>query len=162
MYVGPQEKIMKKLLLLMSACLLMGACATVQEAKNFANCKYAIRNVEVSDYNTNSLGFEVYLNITNLNRKTAATIKKFDGKLTMNEVYVADIVFEDVHIEPGATKTQKAAVTVPMKNLTTKLVGLVSMGSASVDYHIAGVATFDTPLGEFPAPVDFGRRGSNN
>lgn len=153
---------MKKILLFLFAALLFSACASVQEAKNFANCKYTIRNVEVSDYNINSLGFDVYLNITNLNKKAAASIKKFEGKLTMNDVHVADITFADVRIEPAATKTQKAAVTVPMKSLSTKLVGLVSMGSASVDYHITGTAYFDTPLGDVPVPVDFGRRGSNN
>ncbi len=153
---------MKKLFLLISTVLLLSGCATVQEAKNFANCKYSIRNVEVSDYNINSLGFDVYVSITNLNKKSDAAIKKFDGKLTMNDVYVADINFEDVRIEAGATKTQKAAVTVPMKSLSTKMVGLVSMGSASVDYRITGTAYFETPLGEVPVPVDIGRRGSNN
>jgi len=153
---------MKKILSMLCSALLLSACAAVQEAKNFANCKYAIRNVEVSDYNINSIGFDVYLNITNLNKKSDAAIKKFDGKLTMNDIYVADITFADVRIEPNATKTQKATVTVPMKNLTTKMVGLVSMGSASVDYHITGIAHFETPLGDVPVPVDFGRRGSNN
>lgn len=153
---------MRKLLFLICATLLVGACAAVQEAKNFANCRYTIRNIEVADYNINSIGFDVYLNITNLNKKADAAIKKFDGKLTMNDVYVADITFADVRIEPGATKTQKAAVTVPMKSLSSKLVGLVSMGSASVDYHITGTAYFETPLGDVPVPVDFGRRGSNN
>ncbi len=153
---------MKKLLFCIAAACVLGACSTVQEAANFANCKYTIRNIEVSDYNINSLGFDVYLNITNLNKKAAASIKKFDGKMTMNDVYVADINFEDVRIEPGASKIQKAAITVPMKSLNSKLVGLVSMGSASVDYHITGTAYFDTPLGEVPVPVDIGRRGSNN
>lgn len=153
---------MKKLLTLICGVLLLNACATVQEAKNFANCKYAIRSVEVTDFNINSLGFDVYLNITNLNKKTAAAIKKFDGKLTINDVYVADINFQDVRIEPAATKTQKAAVTVPMQSLSSKMVGLVSMGSASIDYHITGTAYFETPLGDVPVPVDFGRRGSNN
>ena len=153
---------MKKLLLFISAVGLLSACAAVQEAKNFANCKYTIRNVEVADYNINSLGFDVYLNITNLNKKADAAIKKFDGKLSMNDTYVADITFSDVRIEPGATKTQKASVTVPMKTLSTKMVGLVSMGSASVDYHIVGTAYFETPLGDVPVPVDIGRRGSNN
>ena len=153
---------MKKLLCLMCTALLFTACAAVQEAKNFANCKYAIQGVEITDYNVNSLDFNIYLAITNLNKKSAAAIKKFEGKLTMNDVYVADINFSDVRIEPKATKIQKAAITVPMKNLNTKLVGLVGMGSVSVDYHITGTAYFETPLGDVPVPVDIGRRGSNN
>ena len=153
---------MKKLFSLMCAALLLSACAAVQEAKNFANCKYALQGVEITDYNVNSMDFDLYLAITNLNKKSAAAIKKFEGKLMMNDVYVADINFADVRIEPGATKIQKAAVIVPMKNLNTKLVGLVGMGSVSVDYHITGTANFETPLGDVPIPVDIGRRGSNN
>ena len=153
---------MRKILLLLTATFLINACATVQEAKNFANCKYTVRSVEVSDYNINSITFDIYLLITNLNKKTEAAIKKFEGKLMINETYVADINFDNVRIAAGATKTQKAVVTVPMKSLSTKMVGLVSMGSASVDYHITGTAYFETPLGDVPIPVDIGRRGSNN
>ena len=153
---------MKKFLSVLCAVVLLNACAAVQEAKNFANCKYSMQGVEITDYNVASLDFDIYLAITNLNKKSAAAIEKFEGKLLMNEVYVADIKFSDVRIEPSATKIQKAAVTVPMKNLNTKLVGLVGMGSASVDYFITGTAYFKTPLGDVPVPVAIGRRGSNN
>lgn len=151
---------MKKLLSCLFVSVFICACAGVQEAKNFANCKYALRSVEITDYDVNSMSFDVYVTITNLNRKNAAAIKKFDGKLTMNDVPVADITFENVRVEPSSSKNQKAQVTVPMKAFSSKLLGLVSMGSASVDYHIAGVATFDTPLGEVPVPVDIGRMGN--
>ena len=162
MHLGFIGATMKKLLTALCVTFLLGACAAVQEAKNFANCKYAMQAVEITDYNVNSIDFDIYLSISNLNKKSAAAIKKFEGKLSMNDIYVADINFADVRIEPGATKIQKASVTVPMKNLSTKLVGLVGMGSVSVDYHIIGTAYFDTPLGEVPIPVDIGRRGSNN
>ena len=59
-------------------------------------------------------------------------------------------------------KNQKIYLTVPMDVFDGKLLGLVSMGSATVDYHLTGTATFDTPLGEVPVPVDIGRLGSNN
>ena len=153
---------MKKLIVCLSAALLLSACAAVQEAKNFANCKYNMQAIEISDYNVSSIGIDMYLSITNLNRRKAAAIKRFEGKLSMNDVPVANVSVEDIRIEPGATKVQKLPVTVPMKNLTTKLIGLVSMGSATVDYHLTGTAYFDTPLGEVPVPVDIGRRGSNN
>jgi len=153
---------MKKILFLLGAILLISACASVQEAKNFANCKYSIQGVEVSDYNVNSISFDFYLAITNLNKKQPASIKKFEGKVWMNDVFVADMKAENVRIDAGATKIQKATINVPMKNFNAKLVGLVSMGSASVDYKIEGTAYFDTPLGEVPVPVAMGRRGSNN
>ena len=153
---------MKKILTVLCAVLFLSACAAVQDAKNFANCKYSIQGVEVSDYNVNSISFDFYLGITNLNRKKAASIKKFEGKVLMNDVFVANMEVKDVRIEAGATKIQKATVTVPMKNFSTKLVGLVSMGSASVDYYIVGTAYFETPLGDVSVPVAMGRRGSNN
>ena len=154
---------MKKILsLVLGIGLFAAGCTAVQEARNFANCKYAIRNVEVADYNLTSFTFDVYLSITNLNKKTAAAIKKFDGKLFMNDVYISDIHLEDIRVEPGASKVQKAQVVVPMTTLGSKLLGLVTMGSATVDYHITGTAYFDTPLGSVPVPIDIGRRGSNN
>ncbi len=153
---------MKKLLLLLVFPLLLAACASVQEAENFANCKYALRSVEIADYNINSLGFDVYVGITNLNKKDAAAIKKFEGKLTMNDVHVADVNFADVRIEPKSIKNQKIHLEIPMSSFSNKLLGLVSMGSGTVDYHLTGTATFDTPLGEVPVPVDIGRIGSTN
>ena len=66
---------MRKTFLFVVATLLISGCATVQEAKNFANCRYSIRNIEVSDYNINSITFDVYVLITNLNKKTKPTIK---------------------------------------------------------------------------------------
>ncbi|MBQ7908442.1 MAG: hypothetical protein IJ311_02975 [Elusimicrobiaceae bacterium] len=153
---------MKKLLLLLVFPLLSAACASVQEAENFANCKYALRSVEIADYNINSLVFDVYVGITNLNKKDAAAIKKFEGKLTMNDVHVADVNFADVRIEPKSIKNQKIHLEIPMSSFSNKLLGLVSMGSGTVDYHLTGTATFDTPLGEVPVPVDIGRIGSTN
>ncbi len=153
---------MKKFLLFAFAPFLLAACASVQEAKNFANCTYALRGVEISDYNVNSLSFNVYVGITNLNRKEAAAIKKFEGEMFMNDVKVADVSFDNVRIEPDSVKNQKIYLDVPMETFNSKLLGLVSMGSATVDYHLTGTAYFDTPLGEVPVPVDIGRYGSSN
>ena len=102
------------------------------------------------------------MGITNLNRKEAAAIKKFEGEMFMNDVKVADVSFDNVRIEPGSVKNQKVYLNVPMETFSSKLLGLVSMGSATVDYHLTGTAYFDTPLGEVPVPVDIGRYGSSN
>ncbi len=153
---------MKKLFLLFIVSLFCSACASVQKAENFANCRYTLRSVEIADYNINSLSFDVWVGITNLNRKEPAEIKKFEGKLTMNDVDVADVNFENVRVEPNAMKNQKVHLTVPMKSFSSKLLGLVSMNSATVDYHLTGIAYFDTPLGEVPVPVDIGRYGNTN
>ena len=153
---------MKKLLLFVLTPLLFAGCAAVQEAENFANCKYALRSVEIADYTINSLAFDVYIGITNLNKKEAAAIKKFEGQLTMNDTHVADVSFADVRVEPNSIKNQKVHLVIPMTTFSSKLLGLVSMGSGTVDYHLTGTATFDTPLGEVPVPVDIGRIGSTN
>ena len=43
------------------------------------------------------------------------------------------------------------------------VLGLISMGSATLDYHLTGTMYFEGPLGaELPVPVDIGRIGSYN
>ena len=154
---------MKKLFLCLLSLGLLAACAGVREAQNLANCKYALRNVELTDYNLTSLGFEVVVSITNLNRKQAASLKRFEGKLTVNDEYMADVTLKDVLIEPESTKNAKAKLTVPMSTFNTKLLGLISMNSATLDYHLTGIMYFEGPLGvEIPVPVEFGRYGNGN
>lgn len=68
-----------------------------------------------------------------------------------------------MRIEPRATKNAKAKITVPMSAFNSKLLGLISMGSGTLDYHLTGTMYFDGPLGtEIPVPVDIGRYGSYN
>ena len=76
---------MKKILTVVLGCCLLAGCASVKEAQNLANCKFALRNVELTDYNLTTLGFTVVIAITNLNKKQAATLKRFEGELTVNE-----------------------------------------------------------------------------
>lgn len=153
---------MKKIICLLVALCCLGACKTIEEAKAFANCKYTIVAVEMADFNITSLGVDLIVGITNLNKKKDASIKKFVGNVTMNETPVGQFTLENIRVEAGSTKNQKVHVDIPTLKLGSKLVGLVSMGSASVDYQIKGTAYFETPLGDVPVPVDIGRRGSNN
>ena len=74
---------MKKLFLCLLSALLLTACAGVQEAQNLANCKFALKSVELTNYNLTSFDFDVVVAITNLNKKQAAALKRFDGKLTV-------------------------------------------------------------------------------
>ena len=62
---------MKKILTVVLGCCLLAGCASVKEAQNLANCKFALRNVELTDYNLTTLGFTVVIAITNLNKKQA-------------------------------------------------------------------------------------------
>ncbi len=154
---------MKKLLLLFTAAALLTACASVQETENMADCKFALRSVELTNYNLTSFDFDVIIAITNMNRKEAAALKRFEGELTVNEEKMADVSLEDIRIEPNSTKNAKARLNVPMTAFNSKLLGLISMGSGTLDYHLTGTMYFEGPLGtEIPVPVDIGRIGSYN
>ena len=154
---------MKKIFLFLVALCTLTACSTVQEAQNLTNCKFALKSVEVTEYNLTSLGFDVVIAITNNNRQQPASLKRFEGKLTVNNEYMADVTLKDIRIEPNSTKNATAAITVPMSTFSSKIFGLVSMGSATLDYHLTGTMYFEGPLGvEIPIPVDIGRFGSKN
>ncbi len=154
---------MKKLFLLLTAAALLGACASVQETQNMADCTFALRSVELTDYNLTSFGFDVIVAITNNNRKEAASLKRFEGELTVNEEKMADVTLADLRIEPNSTKNAKARLIVPMATFNSRLLGLISMGSGTLDYHLTGTMYFEGPLGtEIPVPVDIGRIGSYN
>ncbi|MBD9149407.1 MAG: hypothetical protein EGQ14_01045 [Spirochaetia bacterium] len=154
---------MKKLFLFILCAGMLAACASVKEAQNVANCQFALKSVELTDYNLTSFGFDVVIAITNPNKTEAATVKRFEGVLTANDDKMADVTLKDVRIEPRATKNAKAKITVPMSAFNSKLLGLISMGSGTLDYHLTGTMYFDGPLGtEIPVPVDIGRYGSYN
>ena len=107
------------------------------------------------------MGFDVVIAITNLNRKQPATLKRFEGELTVNDAPMAHVTLKDIHIEPNSTKNAKARLMVPMSTFTGKLLGLISMNSATLDYHLTGTMYFEGPLGvEIPMPVDVGRYGN--
>ena len=155
---------MKKLFLLLSAAALLTGCVTAKsETDKLANCKYALRSVEISDYNVNSLSFDIMIAITNLNRKDPAKLKRFEGELAMNDTPVSKINLEEATIPPNATYNAKTHITVPMSAFSSKLLGLVSMNSGTIDYHLTGTMYFEGPLGaEIPVPVDVGRIGGYN
>lgn len=154
---------MKRLLFLCCTLLALGACTQIKEADNLANCKYSLKSVELTNYNLTSFDFDVVIAITNLNRKEAAAIKRFEGKLTVNDDPMANITLKDVRVEPASVKNAKAKVTVPMTTFSNKLLGLISMGSGTLDYHLTGTMYFEGVGGiEIPVPVDIGRVGSYN
>ena len=154
---------MKKLLLFFTAAALLCGCASVDETENVANCKFSLKSVELTNYNLTSFDFDVIIAITNMNRKEAASLKRFEGELTVNETKMADVTLDSMTIEPNATRNAKSRLSVPMTAFNSKLLGLISMGSATLDYHLTGTMYFEGPLGaELPVPVDIGRIGSYN
>ncbi len=154
---------MKKLLLLLACVGLFAGCATVKEAKNLKDCTYSLKSVELSDITLTELRFTLTIAITNPNKTEAAKLKRFVGKLEANDDEIADVTLQDIEIQPQATYNAKAKLRVPTSTLSSKLLGLLAMGSGTVDYHLTGTMYFEGPLGvEIPLPVDMGRIGSYN
>lgn len=154
---------MKKIILFLLVLCNFFGCATVKEAETLANCKFALQSVELTDYNLTTLGFDVTIAITNSSKTQKASLKKFVGKLTVNGTYMADITLTDVVIEPNSVKQEKAKLTVPFASFSSKILGLLSMNSGTLDYHLTGTMYFAGPLGiEIPIAVDVGRIGSSN
>ena len=154
---------MKKLVVLLSILGLFAGCTTVKQAANLKNCTYALKSVELSDMSLNSFDFTLTIAITNPNRTEPAKLKRFVGVLDANDTKIADVTLKDIEVAPGATHNAKAKINVPTATLGSKLLGLLAMGSGTVDYHLTGTMYFEGPMGvEIPFPVDMGRLGSYN
>ena len=154
---------MKKFALLMICMGLLAGCATVKQAQNLKDCTYALKSVEIGDYSLTSFNFVITIAITNPNKKEPAKLKRFVGVLTANDEKMTEVTLKDIEIPPASTYPAKAKVNVPMTTFGSKLLGLISMGSGTVDYHLKGTMYFEGPMGvEIPIPVDMGRIGSYN
>ncbi len=154
---------MKKLFLLALCIGLLAGCSTVKQAANLKNCTYALKSVELEDVGLTSLDFTITIAITNPNKTEPAKLKRFVGVLTANDDKIADVTLKDIEIQPQATYNAKAKLSIPTVTLSTKLIGLLAMGSGTIDYHLTGTMYFEGPMGvEIPLPVDMGRLGSHN
>ena len=154
---------MKKLFTLCLCIGLLTGCATVKEAANLKNCTYSLKSVELADVGLSALNFTITIPITNPNKKEPAKLKRFVGVLTANDDKLADVTLNDIEIQPQSTYNAKAKLSVPTVTLGTKLIGLLAMGSGTVDYHLTGTMYFEGPMGvEIPLPVDMGRIGNYN
>lgn len=154
---------MKKLFILCLCIGMLTGCATVKEASNLKNCTYTLKSVELADVGLSALNFTITIAITNPNKKDPAKLKRFVGVLTANDDKLADVTLNDIEIQPLSTYNAKAKLSVPTVTLGTKLIGLLAMGSGTVDYHLTGTMYFEGPMGvEIPLPVDMGRIGNYN
>lgn len=154
---------MKKLLLFVVCFGLLAGCTTVKQASNLKNCTYALKSVEIGEYSLTSFNFVITIAITNPNKTEPAKLKRFVGVLTANDEKMADVTLQDIEVAPGSTYNAKAKVNVPMTTFGSKLLGLISMGSGTINYHLTGTMYFEGPMGvEIPLPVDMGRIGSYN
>ena len=154
---------MKKLPLLIICVGMLAGCATVKQAQNLKDCTYALKSVEIGDYSLTSFNFVITIAITNPNKTEPAKLKRFVGVLTANDEKMTEVTLKDIEVPPASTYPARAKVNVPMTTFGSKLLGLISMGSGTVDYHLRGTMYFEGPMGvEVPIPVDMGRIGSYN
>ncbi len=148
---------MKKLFFFLLSVTFLCACTTVQEMQQTANCQYDLAGVEVTEYSLNNLSADVSLAITNKSKTTNARMKRFVGKVYLNDSPISDINLGEFVIAPQTTQVQKATINVPFSQVGKNIIGLVVANSQSVKYKVVGTIYFETPIGEIPLPVVFAR-----
>lgn len=148
---------MKKLFFLLVSVTFFCACTTVQEMHQTANCQYDLAGVEVTEYSLNNLSADVALAITNKSKTTNARMKRFAGKVYLNDTPLTDVNLGEFLIAPQTTQVQKVSINVPFSSIGKNVIALVVANSQSVQYKVVGTIYFETPIGEIPIPVVFAR-----
>ena len=95
---------MKNLFLFIISLTFFCACNTVQEMQQTVNCKYDLAGVEVTEYSLNNLSADVALAITNKSKTTNAKMKRFTGKVYLNDSPITDLNLGEFLVEPQSTK----------------------------------------------------------
>lgn len=148
---------MKKLLSFLLSVAFFCACTTVQEMQQTANCQYDLAGVEVTEYSLNNLSADVGLAITNKSKTTNARMKRFTGKVYLNDSPLADVNLGEFLVAPQTTKIEKVTINVPFSQISKNVLALVVANSKSVQYKVVGTIYFETPIGEIPIPVVFAK-----
>ena len=146
---------MKKIFLLLISAAFLGACTTVKEMQQAVNCQYTLVGAEVTEYSLSNLSADLALAITNKSKTTNAKMKRFTGKVYLNDNPVTDVNLDEFTIEPNSTQVKKVSINVPFSQVGKNIIGLVVANSQSINYKVSGTIYFDTPLGELPFPVVF-------
>jgi len=148
---------MKNLFLFIISLTFFCACNTVQEMQQTVNCKYDLAGVEVTEYSLNNLSADVALAITNKSKTTNAKMKRFAGKVYLNDSPITDLNLGEFLVEPQSTKVEKVSINVPFSQIGKNIVGLVIANSNTIKYKVVGTIYFETPIGEIPIPVTFAK-----
>lgn len=149
---------MKKIFVLLFSLFFLGACTTLKEINQTVNCQYDLAGVEVTEYSLNNLSADVALAITNKSKTTNAKMKRFSGKVYLNDNPISDITLGEFLIAPQSSQVEKATINVPFASIGKNIIGLVLANSQSITYKVVGTIYFETPIGELPIPVTFARR----
>ena len=149
---------MKKIFILLLSFVFLGACTTLKEINQTVNCQYDLAGFEVTEYSLNNLSADVALSITNKSKTTNAKMKRFAGKVYVNDSPVTDITLGEFLIAPQSSQIEKATINVPFSSIGKNIIGLVLANSQSINYKVVGTIYFETPIGELPIPVTFAKR----
>ncbi len=149
---------MKKIFIFLISCIALSACTTLQEMQQTAKCQYDLAGVEVTEYSLNNLSADVALAITNKSKNINAKMKRFTGKIYLNDSPLTDINLGEFLVEPQSTKVEKVSINVPFSQVGKNIIGLVIANSQSIKYKVVGTIYFETPVGELPIPVTFAQR----
>lgn len=149
---------MKKIFFLLLSFTILSACSTLKEINQTVNCQYDLAGVEVTEYSLNNLSADVALAITNKSKTTNARMKRFSGKVYVNDSPVSDITLGEFLIAPQSSQIEKATINVPFSSIGKNIIGLVLANSQAINYKVVGTIYFETPVGELPIPVTFAKR----
>lgn len=148
---------MKNLFLLIVSFTFLCSCTTLQEMHQTANCQYDLAGVEVTEYSLDNLSADIGLAITNKSKATNARMKRFSGKVYLNDTPLTDVNLGEFLVEPQTTKVEKVSINVPFSQVGKNIVGLVLANSQTIKYKVVGTIYFESPIGEIPIPVVFAK-----
>ena len=148
---------MKNLFLLLISFTFLCACTSLQEMHQTANCQYDLADVEVTEYSLDNLSADIGLAITNKSKTTNARMKRFTGKVYLNDTPLTDVNLGEFLVEPQTTKVEKVSINVPFSKVGKNIIGLVLANSQTIKYKVVGTIYFESPIGEIPIPVVFAR-----
>lgn len=148
---------MKNLFLIIISFAFLCACTSLQEMHQTANCQYDLAGVEVTEYSLDNLSADIGLAITNKSKTTNARMKRFTGKVYLNDTPLTDVNLGEFLVEPQTTKVEKVSINVPFSKVGKNIIGLVLANSNTMKYKVVGTIYFETPIGEIPLPVVFAR-----
>ena len=148
---------MKNLFLLLISFTFLCSCTALQEMHQTANCQYDLAGVEVTEYSLDNLSADIGLAITNKSKTTNAKMKRFSGKIYLNDTPLTDVNLGEFLVEPQTTKVEKVSINVPFSKVGKNIIGLVLANSQTIKYKVVGTIYFESPIGEIPIPVVFAK-----
>ncbi len=146
---------MKKLIVLIPVLTFLMACSStpIQEDIAVRKCEYNLASVSVREHGISDITLNVVMTITNPNKNIDANIQKFEGNLHANNRKISEIKFENTKVPAGETIPLAATINIPFEKLGKTLTGLIAMHSSEIKYHVEGMTTYNTAMGDVSVPI---------